>query len=352
MKSYKIIENGKPLKQVEIDKPVPVGDEILVKTVSCGVCHSDVHIYEGFFDLGGGAKLPSPAKDLAMGHEVFGEVVELGENVKDLEVGKKYVVYPWIGCGKCEVCLSGNEHYCGITTNRNIGITRDGGYGEYVLVPDKKYLFDAGDTHDDLAGSYACRGLTAYSAIKKANLTEGQKSVVVVGAGGMGLLSLRILKAVYDINPIVVDIDDEKLAIAMEAGASAAINSSDEDAAMKIFEITGGGAKSVIDFVGAAPAFEFAYGLFGLIRGGTYVLVGLLGGQTTIQLPLVTLTARTLTGTYVGSLAEMGELMDLVRSGKIDPVPVEARNVSEADKTIKDLASGSINGLVCLKHDH
>ena len=158
---------------------------------------------------------PSPAKDLAMGHEVFGEVVELGENVKDLEIGKKYVVYPWIGCGKCEVCLSGNEHYC--------GITRDGGYGEYVLVPDKKYLFDAGDTHDDLAGSYACRGLTAYSAIKKANLIEGQKSVVVVGAGGMGLLSIRILKAVYDINPIVVDIDNEKLAIAREAGASAAI---------------------------------------------------------------------------------------------------------------------------------
>ena len=163
MKSYKIIENGKPLKQVEIDKPVPVGDEILVKTVSCGVCHSDVHIYEGFFDLGGGAKLPSPAKDLAMGHEVFGEVVELGENVKDLEIGKKYVVYPWIGCGKCEVCLSGNELYCGITTNRNIGITRDGGYGEYVLVPDKKYLFDAGNTHDDLAGSYACRGPVSYT---------------------------------------------------------------------------------------------------------------------------------------------------------------------------------------------
>ena len=140
MKSYKIIENGKPIEQVEIEKPIPVGDEILVKTVSCGVCHSDVHIYEGFFDLGGGAKLPTPAKDLAMGHEVFGEVVELGENVKDFEIGKKYVVYPWIGCGDCEICESGNEHYCGITTNRNIGITRDGGYGEYVLVPDKKYL--------------------------------------------------------------------------------------------------------------------------------------------------------------------------------------------------------------------
>ncbi len=90
MKSYKIIENGKPIEQVEIEKPIPA--------VSCGVCHSDVHIYEGFFDLGGGAKLPTPAKDLAMGHEVFGEVVELGENVKDLEIGKKYVVYPWIGC--------------------------------------------------------------------------------------------------------------------------------------------------------------------------------------------------------------------------------------------------------------
>ncbi len=82
MKSYKIIENGKPIEQVEIEKPIPVGDEILVKTVSCGVCHSDVHIYEGFFDLGRRCKTTHTGKDLAMGHEVFGRVVELGEMLR------------------------------------------------------------------------------------------------------------------------------------------------------------------------------------------------------------------------------------------------------------------------------
>ena len=351
MKAFQIKKNGEPLEQVELAKPTPVGNEILVKTIACGVCHSDVHIHDGYFDLGGGAQLPTPAADLSMGHEIYGEVVATGDTASDVLIGEKFVVYPWIGCGECEDCLAGNEHYCGPTTNKNIGITENGGYGEFVLVPDKKYLFSAGDTPDELAGSYACRGLTAYSAIQKANIKEGQNSVVIVGAGGMGLLAVKIIQAVYSINPIVVDIDDAKLEIAKSLGASHVVNSSSpEEAMMKIFEITGG-ATSVIDFVGAAPAFEFAYNLFGLRRGGTYVLVGLLGGQTTIQLPMVTLTARSILGSYVGSLSEMGELMELVSSGKIDPTPVVVRNISESNEVLEGMRCGKVNGIVCFTHD-
>jgi alcohol dehydrogenase/propanol-preferring alcohol dehydrogenase len=167
----------------------------------------------------------------------------------------------------------------------------------------------------------------------------------------MGLLAVKIIQAVYSINPIVVDIDDAKLEIAKSLGASHVVNSSSpEEAMMKIFEITGG-ATSVIDFVGAAPAFEFAYNLFGLRRGGTYVLVGLLGGQTTIQLPMVTLTARSILGSYVGSLSEMGELMELVSSGKIDPTPVEVRNISESNEVLEGMRCGKVNGIVCFTHD-
>jgi len=354
MKAYQVVENGKPLEEREIEKPKPAGKEILLKTVACGVCHSDVHIHEGYFSLGNEAKLPVPLMTdaLAMGHEIFGEVVELGDQVKDIEIGKKYVAYPWIGCGDCNECNNGREHYCSPLTTKNLGINVDGGYAEYVLVPDSKYLFDAGDTPDEVAGSYACRGLTAYSALKKADLKKGQNSVVIISAGGLGLLALKIIQAAYSINPIVVDIDDDKLDLAKKAGASEVINSKDENIYEKIAELTEGGATSVIDFVGAAETFELASGMFGMKRGGTYVIVGLIGGQTNLQLPMTTLTARTIRGIYVGSLAEMGELMKLVKEGKIEHVDVEKRNASTANETLNDLKNGKINGLVCLTHDH
>ena len=354
MKAYQVVENGKPLEEREVEKPKPTGKEILLKTVACGVCHSDVHIHEGYFSLGDEAKLPVPLMTdaLAMGHEIFGEVVELGDQVKDIEIGKKYVAYPWIGCGDCNECKNEREHYCSPLTTKNLGINVDGGYAEYVLVPDSKYLFDAGDTPDEVAGSYACRGLTAYSALKKADLKKGQNSVVIISAGGLGLLSLKIIQAAYSINPIVVDIDDDKLDLAKKAGASAVINSKDEKIYEKIAELTEGGATSVIDFVGAAETFELASGMFGMKRGGTYVIVGLIGGETNLQLPMTTLTARTIRGIYVGSLAEMGELMQLVKEGKIEHVDVEKRNASTANETLNDLKNGKINGLVCLTHDH
>ena len=120
----------------------------------------------------------------------------------------------------------------------------------------------------------------------------------------------------------------------------------------KIAEHTNGGATSVIDFVGASETYELASGMFGMKRGGTYVIVGLIGGETNQQLPMITLTARTIRGVYVGSLQEMSELMDLVKNNKIDHIDVEKRNVSEANKTLNDLKNGKINGLVCLTHDH
>ena len=237
------------------------------------MCHSDVHIHDGYFDLGGGVQLPSPlpgGEPLTMGHEIFGEVVAVGEDVEGIEIGRKYVAYPWMGCGDCDLCNDDMTHYC--ANNSNLGIHVAGGYGDHVLVPDTKYLFDAGDTPDSLAGSYACRGLTAFSALKKLTYNK-DNSLVIVSAGGLGLLALKIAKAAYGINPIVVDIDDEKLGMARQLGASATINSSEEGAAEQIMELTEGGARSIVDFVGAEASVNFGYNL--LARGGSYVVVGL-----------------------------------------------------------------------------
>ena len=351
MKSYQVTGNGLPLEEVISDKPTPKGKEVLIKTIACGVCHSDVHIHDGYFDIGNDKKMASRlVQPLAMGHEIYGELVETGEDVHDVEIGKKYVVYPWIGCGECKECKNDMEHYCGPFTAQNLGVSVNGGHAEYVLVKDARYLFDAGDTPEELAGSYACRGLTAYSALKKADLKSGQSNLVIIGAGGLGLLALKIAKAAFNIEPIVVDIDDQKLQAAKKSGAREVINSKNEGASEKIIDLTNGSAGAVIDFVGSESSVNFGYKLFGYTKGGQYILVGLLGGQFSLQLPLHTFTARTITGTYVGSLKEMGELMELVKSGKIDPVQVESRHISQATDTLRDLKNGDIPGMVCLKH--
>ncbi|MGI9345824.1 MAG: alcohol dehydrogenase [Gammaproteobacteria bacterium] len=348
MKTYQVVTQGQPLEQRSYDTPEPTGHEILVKTVCCGVCHSDVHLQDGYFDLGAGNKLPLPlAEPLTLGHEIFGEVVAVGRSVKGIKKGQKYVVYPWIGCGQCHLCTEDDkEQFC--MTPANLGIQRSGGFGDHVLVPHERYLFDAGDTPDYLAGSYACRGLTAYSALKKVAPFRNDNSLVIISAGGLGLLALRIARAAYGINPIVVDIDDAKLEVAKASGASAVINSKEANAAAKLAELTEGGAESVVDFVGAEASFNFGYNL--LRRGGSYVLVGLMGGQMTLPLPLLTLQARKLMGVYVGSLGEMAELMQLVREGKIEEVPVEIRPISYADQTLEDLRKGKVLGVVTLQH--
>ncbi len=350
MKAYQVVENGKPLEENELDTPKPSGKEVLLKTIACGVCHSDVHIHDGYFDLGGGVQLPSPLPEgnpLTMGHEIYGEVVAIGEDVESINLGEKYIAYPWMGCGDCDLCNNDMTHYC--MNNSNLGIHVGGGYGDHVLVPDPKYLFDAADTPESLAGSYACRGLTAYSALKKAGPYSKNNSLVIVSAGGLGLLALKIAKAAYGINPIIVDIDDEKLGMARQLGASETINSMEDGAAEKLLEVTEGGARSMVDFVGAEASVNFGYNL--LARGGTYVVVGLFGGQVSIPLPMQALFEKKLMGSYVGSLGDMQELMELVVAGKIDPVDVETRNVSEANRTLKEMKEGKLLGLVALTHN-
>ena len=292
-------------------------------------------------------QLPTPLLEpLTMGHEIFGEVVSVGEEVSNINVGEKYVAYPWIGCGDCELCNTDKTHYC--MNNSNLGINVSGGYGDHVIVPGEQYLFDAGDTPDSLAGSYACRGLTAFSALRKAEPFPHDNSLVIVSAGGLGLLALKIARAAYGINPIVLDIDDEKLEVAKNLGASCVINTSKENAAEKIMEATGGGAKSIVDFVGAEASVNLGYQC--LTKGGTQVVVGLFGGQMNIALPLMTLTEKKLMGSYVGSLGEMKDLMKLVSAGKIEPVEVESRDVSEANRTLEEMKSGKLLGLVSLTH--
>jgi D-arabinose 1-dehydrogenase-like Zn-dependent alcohol dehydrogenase len=348
MKSYKVIEFGQPLQRVEEPDPVPQGTQVLVRITAAGVCHSDVHLWEGYFDMGGGNKY-STAKTInpprVLGHEIVGEVVAAGPDAKDVKVGQKSVVYPWIGCGKCAYCGSGSEHLC--AQPQALGISKDGGFADRCLVPHPKYLFDYGSVPTELACLYACSGITAYSAVKKAQGNDMGKPVLVIGAGGVGLMGVQFALGVLGRQPIVADIDPKKRELALQQGASAAIDPKDPDARKKVFELTGGtGVGAALDFVGGEASAQF--GFRALARGGRLVIVGLFGGTLSVPLPMFAFTGCQFIGSVTGSPAEMAEMMALVRAGKVAPVPVIRRGLDDADAALQDLRKGLVMGRAVL----
>ena len=353
MKSYELQSCGKRLKEVFSRRPKPKGKELLLKTISCGVCHSDLHIQNGYFDLGNGDQIQAIHQlPHTMGHEIYGEVVAVGEQVSKRMIGKKRVVYPWIGCGNCSVCDSNEEQYCFL--GKNIGISTPGGYAEYVIVPDTKYLFDSGKKTALMSGCFACSGLTSYVAIKK--ILFGKKSfkktdtLVFVGLGGVGIMGLNIAIHLFKKIPIVIDIDSKKLEHAKEMGVELCYNPKDNpDFLLDLLEKTGGGASGAIDFVGSEQSFDIAFN--SIKRGGTCVITGLFGGKLQVPLPLIALMSKKIIGSYVGNLAEMQELMAFVKKGLLPSIPIEVLEVKEVNKALKKLKSGKVLGRLILLHN-
>jgi D-arabinose 1-dehydrogenase-like Zn-dependent alcohol dehydrogenase len=339
MIAYETTEPGAPLARVEKETPQPEGAQVLLRMLACGVCHSDIHLHDGAFELGNGKRLDVAQTGQVLGHEIFGEVVAVGPDAEGIKPGDRRVVYPWIGCGECAACQRGDEHLC--TPGRALGIVRPGGFADHVLVPHSRYLFEKGAVPDSLAATYACSGLTAYGALNKVGDLKPLDKVVILGVGGVGMMAVQIAISVFGIQPLVVDIDDEKLAAARKLGAEAAFNSSDPQTAKEIRKRTGG-AYAVIDFVGAEASVN--YGLNCLRKGGKLIIVGLYGGSLTLPIPFIPMNARIIQGSYVGTLQEMGELMAMVRDGKVAPIEILERPLAEVTDALADLKAGKVKG--------
>lgn len=349
MLSYKMEAFGEKLVRVEEATPRPEGTQVLVRVGNCGVCHSDLHIWDGFFDLGGGHKLDLTARGtmpLTLGHEIAGEVVALGPDAggAGVAVGDRRVIYPWVGCDDCDYCASGDDNMC--ARPASLGVRLAGGYADHVLVPHPRHLLDYGDMPEELACTYACSGLTAYAALKKAGPLASGDPLLIIGAGGVGLQGVSLAKRVTGVAPIVADIDEAKRKAAIEAGASDAIDPTAPDAAKNLMKATGGFA-GVVDFVGAEASAQF--GIRALRKGGRLVIVGLFGGAFNYPLPMFPLMAVSVIGSYVGSLNEMRELLELARAEPVKALPIEVRPLDQADATLRDLRAGKITGRAVLQ---
>ena len=351
MLSYDIVEHGKPLQKALRETPRPQGTEVLVRVTRCGVCHTDLHLWEGYFDLGGGRKFyvkdRGQVPPITLGHEPYGVVEAIGPEAKGIAVGRKGIVYPWIGCGECAVCRAGQDNYC--LAPRFIGAGKPGAYATHILVPHPRYLVGAEGLDPSFAATLACSGLTAYSAAKKLQPLIPDDWVAVIGCGGLGLIGVAILPVMGAGNIVACDIDPAKLEAAKRLGARAVVDTRAPDAAKQIQKISGGGVAGAIDFVGISATATL--GVAALRKGGRYVLVGLMGGELALGLVAIAQRAISVTGNYVGTLQELKEVVALAKDGRLPIPPIETRRASEINRTLEELKAGKILGRAVLEFE-
>jgi propanol-preferring alcohol dehydrogenase len=345
MEAARIIEPNEPLQIQQFETPKPKGSQVLVRVNSSGVCHSDIHLWQGGYEGPGGQFLKTTDRGvkypLTPGHEIAGTIESMGDEAEGFSKNQKVIVFPWIGEGLCPACRIGQENLC--DKPRSLGIYTDGGYAEYVLIPSHKYLVKLDENMDlDASATLSCSALTAYGAVRNAVLNP-YDNLVVVGAGGLGLMAIQLAKSVTGANIIAMDLDDNKLNVAKKNGADNIINSKKEDPIKAIMELTDKmGADAVIDFVNASKTVETDMQL--LRRRAKLVLVGLFGGELKLNLVSMPTRAYKIIGSYTGSITEMVELVSLAKRGVIRPVVSERFRLNQATEALKMLKDGKIIG--------
>lgn len=360
--AFSVVENSKPMELVQWPLPTPTGTEVLIQTTYAGVCHSDVHLWEGYFDFGNGVKAPTrqASRDDAytIGHEFEGRIVAAGDQVPldQFDMQKSYAVFPWIGCDEsdCPACSSGNTNYCKSPKSKRYidGKTQYGGYASHILVPHHKFLMDyEGALPEGLGCVYMCSGLTAFTALESAfmgkNKPLGGEDLVILGCGGLGFQGLSMACAMYG-PPIACDVAEAKLAEAARLGCRT-FDASKKESVRAIQKHSRGGVGAVIDFVGTEASFKFASSI--IRTGGKVVLVGLIGGRMESPLPMIVFNSMTIEGSLVGNMRQARDMLTLMKTGKVPVVPHHFRSIFEVNNALQDLINGKYVGRCVLKHD-
>lgn len=378
MKSMVLHEYGAPLRLEEREIPVPGYGEVLLKVDRCGICGTDLKIISG--KLSSIVSLPH-----VPGHEIAGTVVETGEGVSKARIGERGIAYFYLPCHDCELCRTGHENIC--RTISRLGFEHDGGYAEYVVLPEYGFCpipvagkvagklagtnesgtpagsatvagtSESGAPADPGAGSgsgdpaeYAVLTdavLTPYHALVSLGNLQAGMSVLIYGLGGLGLHAVQIAK-LFGARVWAVDTRQGSLELAKSFGADRVIDGTSEDVgALLLAETDGRGVDLVFEGVGIGATFTRA--LPCLRKGGTLLLTGY---DPVNLLPLDSLGMHynewKIMGTRLGTKEELLHLIDFVKEGKLKPVVSKTYPFTEANTALEDLKSGDVVGRIVL----
>jgi alcohol dehydrogenase, propanol-preferring len=346
MRALRLPGWGLPPTLTDVDPPAPRGGEVLLRVEAAGLCRSDLHVLDA-----GPGDLPFPTP-FTLGHEVAGRVAAVGPAGTGIAVGDRVVVYgPW-GCGQCPRCLAGRENYCDRRAElpwAGMGLGRDGGMADYVLVPSARYLEPIGELDPGQAAPLSDAGLTPYHAIAQCRPALGEGSTVaVIGVGGLGHLAIQILRALTPSRVLAVDVREEALAVADRCGAHLTARASDGTARILRAASGGYGVDVVLDFAGTGATLDLAAA--SLRAGGDLVIVGSGGGQLTVGKPGPLPQGGRVSLPFWGTRPELAEVIALGRSGALR-IEVERFPLSAAHEAMARLRAGELKGRAVLIPD-
>lgn len=326
---------GEPLIVEEVPIPEINANQILVKLIASGVCHTDLHAVNGDWPV-------KPTLPFIPGHEGAGIVVKAGSNVQSIKEGDRVGV-PWLhtACGYCEYCLSGWETLC--LSQNNTGYSVNGCYAEYVLA-DPNYVGRL-PKHLDYAdaASILCAGLTVYKGIKETDTKPGNW-LVVSGIGGLGHMAVQYAKSM-GLYVIAVDIHESQLKLAKEVGADIAINASEEDPVARVQnEIKG--AHGVLATAVSSETFMQAVNM--LRRHGTVSIVGLPPGDIKLSPFDLVLNRKTVRGSIVGTRLDLAECLAFAAEGKVK-VHYTLEHLNDINSIFDKMRAGQIQGRIVMK---
>lgn len=324
---------SRPLRIEEVELDPPGRDEVLVKVAAAGLCHSDLSVIN--------ANRPRPMP-MAIGHEAAGIVAQVGAGVTDLVPGDHVVMVFMPSCGHCQPCSQGRPALCepGAAANGKgellsgaIRLHQDGAplhhhlgcsaFADYAVVSRRSLVQIDKDIPLPVAALFGCAVLTGVGAVVNTARVQAGESVAVVGLGGVGLAAVLGARAAGAARIVAVDLAPEKLALAMELGATGIVDGRAPDAIDQVKALTGGGADFVFEFAGSAPALENAYRM--TRRGGTTVTAGLPSPDAVLPVNIVSLVAeeRTVKGSYIGTCVPVRDVPRYVELYKAGRLPVD-----------------------------
>lgn len=335
MKAAVLHEFGKPLTIEQVEVKMPGENQVLIKVITSGVCHTDLHACEGDWPV-------KPKLPLIPGHEAVGNVVALGRGVENVQIGD-VVGAPWLfsACGHCEYCITGWETLC--ESQQNGGYSVDGGYAEYV-VADARYIarFPKDIDFVEMA-PITCAGVTVYKGLKETEVKPGEW-VAISGIGGLGHLAVQYAKAM-GLHVAAIDISDEKLALAKKLGADLTVNALHDDPGKYLKEKTGG-MHGVL--VTAVSPIAFKQALTALRRKGTISLNGLPPGSFDLPIFETVLNRYTVRGSIVGTRKDMQEAIGFAVEGKVKAT-VHTAKLEEINDVLAQMKKGDIEGRIVLQ---
>lgn len=331
MKAARLVGFKEPLELAEVDVPKVGSHDALVKIKACGVCHTDLHFQDGIMKPG---YLP-----ITLGHEMTGQVVEVGKEVDWLKKGTRVVVDYHYLCGRCHNCRVGHEEQC--TSYTKGGFNVEGGYAEYAKAPARNLTELPKNISYEDGATLACGGGTVYHAIKSADVNY-EDTIVIYGFGGLGILALQVAN-LTGAKTLVVDIFEEKLVLAQKLGAYGTINSSKQDVVKETKAMTDGlGASKIFELVATPETLKNSLQM--LRSSGRLIVLGVL--SKSFQTNFNYLMDNKIQIEFQGGYRhwQLEELVQLVKAGKVKPIVSKCYPLKDVNKALDELRQGKIIG--------